>query len=228
MNEISFGTLTLKIIIGFISLFLVTKIVGKMQIKQFTPFYFVSALVLGEILGNTFYDDNIKIYHFVYSLALWSGLLIILAYVTLTFNFSRGFLEGAPSILIRNGIIVKNELKKNKMDINELQGLLRKSNVFSVREVEYAILEDDGSLSVLKKSNYASPTKQDLNISPSPVNLSITLVIDGKIIWDNLKERGFDQKWLEQQLFNHGIKNVKDLFYAEWKDGEGFYFNLQN
>lgn len=88
-------------------------------------------------------------------------------------------------------------------------------------------MEKDGSLSVLKKSKYDTPTKQDLNIPQSAVNLPITLIIDRDVLLDNLKQRGFDEKWLKQQLLNYGIDNEKDIFFAEWKDGEGLFINHQ-
>src|SRR5690606_24600759 len=116
-----------------------------------------------------------------------------------------------------------DHLKKNKLDINQLQHLLRSKGVFSIREAEYAILETDGSISVLKKSEYEPPTRQDYNMAELKVRLPITLVSDGVLIQENLKESGFSEDWLQSELKSQGVATYKDLLYAEWREEEGLY-----
>src|SRR5699024_8173353 len=93
--------------------------------------------------------------------------------ITQKFSKTRHLLEGDPVLVIHKGQFIREELKKNKMDVDEVQQLLRAKDVFSVGEVEYAILETDGTISVLKKSAYQTPTKKDLNVLPSEVFLPI-------------------------------------------------------
>lgn len=98
--------------------------------------------------------------------------------------------------------------------------MLRAKNVFSISEVEYALLETNGTVSVLKKSAYQSPTKSDMKIAPQEVNLTTTLINDGEIIYDNLKEKNLTEEWLLEQLEEQNFQRVEDVFYAEYIKGK--------
>lgn len=108
-------------------------------------------------------------------------------------------------------------LKQTKLDLNQLQHLLRARNVFSIREVEYAILETDGTVSVMKKAPFEQPTRQDQNISASEATLPVTVIIDGEVIWDNIRENGWNEQWLQKHIRHAGFENYSDILYAEWK-----------
>ena len=227
MKPFPFGDLTIELIIGFFALLFSTKILKNRQLNQLTPFDFISALVLGELLGNAIYDKEISIYFVLYAIALWTLLMYTMEIVTQKYKRSRKFLEGDPSIIIRHGQLDYQEIKKNMLDINELQGLLREKDVFSLRQVEYAILERNGTLSVLKKFEYEMPTNADLKVKEKPVSLPTTFIIDGEIIWDNLKAAGFDDQWLHKQLDKQNIHKLKDVFYAEWTKDEGLHISFK-
>lgn len=212
-----------ELTLGFAALFLITKIIGKRQLSQITPFDFISAIVLGELLGNAIYDNDIGIIYILCTLFLWAILMLIVELLSQKFLSLRGFLEGNPSIVIRQGMIDRKELKKNKIDINELENLLRQKDIFSVREVEFGILEANGKLSVLKKSKYSQPTIEDLDVSQKSVYLPVTIISDGVVLWDNVVDSGFNKEWLQNQLKEMGFNDAKEVFYAEWKEDEGMH-----
>jgi len=211
------------LLIGFFSLLLITKLLGKTQITQITPFDFISALVLGELVGNAVYDKDIGFGQIIFAVSMWGALIWVIEWITQKFMKSRSFLEGRPSLVIHKGKIDRDVLKKVKLDINQLQHLLRSKGVFSIQDAEYAVLETDGSLSVLKKPLTDTPTRRDLNLQTKPLNLAVTIISDGEVIWENLKESGFDEAWLKSNLQFLEIHDYKQVFYAEWKEGEGFY-----
>lgn len=215
--------LSIKLIVGCVTLLTAAYFLGKTQLSQITLFDFISALILGELLGNGIYDKDINLLYVLYTIFAWSILMFIIKYITQKFKKSRSFLEGNPSIVIKNGEIDYNQLDKNKLDINELQSLLREKDVFSIREVEYAILEPSGSISVLKKSKYNNPTGDDLGLAEKPVYLPKALIIDGEVLLDNLKSCGFDEEWLQKQLHIKAMDEVKNILYAEWKQDEGLF-----
>ncbi len=217
--------LTITLLIGFLALLFATNMLGKTQISQATPFHFISALVLGELLGNAVYDNEISVLKVLYAIAVWTLFMFMIEIITQKFRKARGFFEGNPSIVIKKGEIDFKELKKNRMDLNELQSLLREKNVFSFNEVEYAILESNGSVSVLKKQEYEQPTKQELNLSIQQATLPITLISDGEILTDNLQSIEHDESWIKNQLLNHGISDIKEIFYAEWNTSTGLYIS---
>lgn len=213
----------IELIVGFILLLALTKILGKTQISQLTPFDFISALVLGELVGNAIYDKNVHLGMIVFAIVVWGMLIYITEWITQKFRSTRELLEGKPSILISRGKIVREALKKNKIDIDQLQGLLRKKNVFSIQEVEYAILEATGDISVLKKPKYQTPTIQDLSLPETPVYLTYPLISDGVVDEDNLKEAGFDRNWLMKKLREKHIASPEEVIYAEWNEALGFH-----
>ncbi|MFP4661710.1 MAG: DUF421 domain-containing protein [Halanaerobiales bacterium] len=215
--------ITVKLVAGFVLLFIVTKLIGKTQIKQITPFDFISALVMGELLGNAIYDKKISLIYVFYTLILWGFLMILIEIISQKFIKTRGLLEGNPAILIRNGIIDYMMLKKNKLNINTLQELLRQKDIFTIREVEYAILESSGTLSVLKKSWALETSRDDFNLPVKPVNLSVTLIIDGQIMWGNLESAELNINWLKKEIEKEGYQGFEDVFYAEWLEQSGLF-----
>lgn len=220
--------LTLELIIGFILLFLIVKFVGKKVINQITPFTYISSIVFGELLGNALYDENIGIFYMIYSIVLWAILLFTVEYLAQKFLMFRGAVEGKPAALIKNGVIDREELRKNRMNINLLQSLLRQSEAFSIREVAYCYLETNGSLSILKKSKYQKTTQEDFHMAPEPIHVPITLIRDGEILWDELSDLGFDSAWLQKQLASHGIADYREVFIAEWLEGDGLFIQPLN
>lgn len=222
-------TMSWEIAFGFAALLILTKILGKTQISQITAFDFISALVLGEMVGNALFDKQAGIPEILVVIVVWGLLMFCAEAITQKFNKSRSFLEGRPAIVVHKGELIREAMKKNKLDVNQLQHLLRQKNAFSLQEVEYGILETDGTLSVLKKSDYQMPTRKDAKLRPAAVNLPFTLIIDGQVIKDNLEELGKTEDWLQTELKKQKYNSVEDVFYAEWtpdqkllvQDGKG-------
>ena len=213
--------MTIKLVVGFISLFLVTRLLGKTQINQITPFDFVSAMVMGELFGNIIYDKEVNVFYAIYATGLWGVLILTTDYIAQKFLKTRSFLEGNPDVIIRNGIIDQKVMKKNMLDINTLLEMLRQKDVFTVRDVEYAILEASGTLSVLKKSAAQEVSRGDLQLPVRPVNLATAIIIDGEILWRDLENSGLNIKDLKEEIEKKGYKDVKEIFYAEWMEGKG-------
>ncbi|MCM3719158.1 DUF421 domain-containing protein [Fictibacillus phosphorivorans] len=219
--NIHVGQLTLELTVGFVALFVLTKILGKTQISQITPFDFVSSIFLGELVGNAMYDDDTSIFVILYAITIWGSLVYIVEYITQKYKGTRKLLEGAPTIVIRKGYLDRRQLKKCKLDINQLQNLVRQKGYFSLREVEYAILETNGSLSIMPKYQYGSPNRQDLNMhTDQQPGLPVTLILDGEINMDNLSTAGISKKELINKVHEHGYKTVKEVLYAELSEGE--------
>lgn len=216
-------SVVIELIAGLVVLFMIMKALGKTQFSQMTPFDFISALILGELVGNAVYDHDTKLREILFAVLVWGLIIYIIELVTQKFKSTRKLLEGEPSIVIHKGNINYDSLKKNKMDMNQLNSLLRQQGYFSIQEVEYAILETNGMVSVLPKSEYDTPKVSDLNLPLKPVNLPITLILDGEIVYDNLKEYGLNEQWLKEQLAKQNITDYKTVMYAEWKPNQSVY-----
>ncbi|AVQ98679.1 hypothetical protein OBCHQ24_06515 [Oceanobacillus iheyensis] len=214
---------------GFVALFTLTKILGKTQINQLTPFDFISALILGELVGNALFDKEAGIAEIAFVISLWGALLYLTEIITQKWKSSRAFLEGSPDIIIYKGKLIRDTMKKSKLDLNHLQHLLREKDVFSIQDVEYAILETNGKVSVLKKAAQQTPTKQDLKVATHDVHLATTLINDGEIIFDNLKEKNLTEEWLIEELHKQDYSSPKEVFYAEYiKDKQLFLLPFTN
>src|SRR5690625_83424 len=203
-------------VFGFAALFLLTQNLGKTQISQLTAFDFIAALVLGELVGNALFDDQAGVLEIGYIILLWGTLLYIVEMLTQKFSKTRYILEGKPSMIIHKGKIIYEEMRRNKIDIGELQHLLRMKDVFSIQEVEFAILESNGELSIMKKGPFQTPNKKDLNVLPEEPEIATTLVSDGVIYNDNLAEIDRDEQWLLDELKKQGYQTVDEVFYAEY------------
>src|SRR5690625_1841468 len=161
-------------IFGILALFILTKVLGKTQIAQLTAFDFIAAIVLGELVGNALFDEKAGLFDIGYVIFLWGSILFLIEIITQKFKRTRFLLEGKPALVIHEGKLIYEEMRKNKIDIGELQHLLRTKDVFAIQEVEYAILETNGEISVLKKSLYQTPNKKDLNIALTSVQMEYT------------------------------------------------------
>lgn len=220
--------IAIELFIGYWALFFITKWLGKNQMSQVTVFDFISALILGELVGNTLYNESVDIFHILFAVGIWGMLIFITEWITQKFRRTRPFLEGGPTIVIHKGKIDFDALKKNHLDINQLQHLLREKGVFSIREVQYGILETNGTVSVLRKSAYDSVTKKDLGIYiPSPT-LSYTVVLDGEIVKDNVASIGWNEEKLKEELKKIGYGEVKNILFAEWNEEEGLFAQTYN
>lgn len=203
-------------VFGIIALFILTKVLGKTQISQLTPFDFIAAVVIGELVGNALFDKKAGILDIGYVILIWGVLLFTIEKIAQKFKGSRFILEGKPALVIHRGELIYEEMRKNKIDINELQQLLRMKDIFAIQEVEYAVLETNGEISVVKKSEYQTPTKKDLNVAPSEPQIAMTVIMDGEMIKDNMAEVNITEEWLLEELKRQNYFDVKEVFYAEY------------
>ncbi len=215
--------IAIELTAGFIGLLISVQIVGKRQVSQITPFDFISAIVVGELVGNAIYDPNTSYYHILYTIGVWTLLIFIVEKVTLKYYKSRRLIQGSPTLLIKNGKIDFDKLTKEGLDFSEFLSMLREKDTLSIKEVEFAILETSGNVTVIKKSKYNQPTLSDLNVSgPQPV-LNLPVILDGDVVPNNLKLLGYNEEWLQKKLKEQKINSPKDILYAEWNDNEGLF-----
>jgi uncharacterized membrane protein YcaP (DUF421 family) len=213
-------SIAIELVVGYFALLILTKVLGKTQITQISAFDFISALILGELVGNSLYDKDISVWPILAAIFIWGSLIFTTEYFTQKSRRFRHIMEGTPALVINKGKIDFIQLKKNHLDLNQLQHLLRAKDIFSIRECEYALLESNGTLSVLKKPMYENVQRADLNIKPVHVSLPLSLVVDGEIVYDNLKIVHQKEDWLMSELNKQGFQSAKDVLYAEWKEGE--------
>ncbi len=222
-EKMTIPELLLRISLSFITLLFLTRIMGRKELTQMTFFNFVSAIAIGSLTAALAVDSSLSMRNGVLALIGWSIFTIILGMMDLKSKEARKLLEGEPRILIKKGKIMEDELRKVRLDEEALRALLRQKNIFSFSDVDFAIFETNGKLSVLKKETQQPITKKDLNMTPkmsSTSPLATEIIGDGQVIHSNLDKLHLTSKWLDQQLHNAGIQSIEEVFYAEvQKDG---------
>lgn len=206
--------IVIRSIIAVLTLHIFARMVGKQQIGQLSFFDYISGITVGSIAADlaTNLDDR--------PLALWAGLitwmLLIIGfqYLSLQNRQLHKLLDGEPVVVVQNGKILERNLALTRLPVDTLMSELRAKGIFDLNELEFALLETDGRLSVLKKSQYLPVTPHDLQLATEYKGLGTELIVDGKIIYQNLSEVGKDYTWLRQELNNQGIAKVEDVFYA--------------
>ncbi len=215
--------IAVELFVGYIALFFLTKFLGKTQITQITAFDFISALILGELVGNSLYNNQLNIAQILFAITTWGILIYSTEWLTQKSRSFRHSMESTPSIVIKDGKIDYKELKKNHLDLNQLQHLLRSKDIFSVRECAFALLESDGQLSVLKKSVYNTVIRKDMDLVPTKITLPISVILDGEVLYDNLKIMQRNKSWLMQQLHQQGVYSPQEVLFSEWQEGEPLF-----
>lgn len=204
-----------KVIISFSVLLLMTRIMGKRQIGHLTYFNYITGITIGAVAAAITIDPRIDMANGLVSLIGWSLLTYLISYINLKSPKARILLDDQPTILIKNGIILEKAMASVKLNMDDLSMLLREKDVFSTSEVDYAIFEPNGELSVLKKVDHQTVTNKDIHITTvKPLYLPSKMIVDGKIIHENLHELNLTSSWLDQQLQQAGVR-LEDVFYAE-------------
>lgn len=201
-----------RAVIGFFSLLIFTRLLGKEQISQLTFFDYVLGITIGSIAASLTTDLSSRAWPHWVGLLTWAVLGYLMEIVTLKWRYAAKYLEGEATIVIMNGKIMEKALRKMKFRASDILELLRNKGVFDVNQVEFALMEPNGQLSVLKKAEYQPLTPKDMNILVSPSGISTELVYDGIIIEENLRQLNKDKKWLMSQLKKQGISDVAEAF----------------
>jgi uncharacterized membrane protein YcaP (DUF421 family) len=199
---------------SIITMFLLTKLIGYRQMSQLSMFDYINGITIGSIAAemSTSLDDNFMqplTAMIVYAL---SG--IFLSIISSKSMKSRRFIEGTPIVLLNNGTLYEKNFKKAKLDISEFLQQCRVNGYFDISDLQTAILEPNGQISFLPLSTARPINPEDMGITPSQDTMTSTLIIDGKIMSENLKHSGKDEKWLQKQLATKNIKKVTDVFLA--------------
>ncbi|TAH74719.1 MAG: DUF421 domain-containing protein [Anaerolineaceae bacterium] len=208
-----FIVLIRAIILYFIVVFIM-RIMGKRQIGQLQPFELVIALMVSELAAMPMQNTGIPLSHGIIPIITLLVLQVLISTLQLKSETARIVFCGKPSILIEKGKININELKNNRLNINDLLEELRLKEYYNLEDIEYAILETGGQISIIPKSELEPATRKDLNIKSSQDMLPVTLILDGKVNNKNLKIINKDRSWLNNQLNKKKILSTDQVFLA--------------
>lgn len=198
-------------VLSAVALFLIAKIIGHKQMSQLDFFDYITGITIGSIAAELATELE-KPLNPLIAMAVYGFITFILATITSKFPRTRKFINGTPTIIMNNNKIYRKNMKKAKLDLSEFMTLCRQEGYFNLADIQTAIFEYNGRLTILPVSTKRPLNPEDINIFPQPEYVSTEVIMDGRILDDNLKRMGLDSKWLEKQIHDQGFKNHKEIF----------------
>lgn len=193
-------------LISLLVLFIVTSIMGKKQVSQLSLFDYVMGISIGNFAAEITLNFETQYINGVIAVIVFGLVAYFVSLITMKSILLRRILIGVPTIIIQNGKILEKSLKKLKIDINDLMEQTRAEGYFDISELEYVLMEANGKLSILPKAQYKPLTPSDMKIKVKKSSLCSNVIIDGKIMVDNLKNSNITQNWLKKQISSRGYK----------------------
>lgn len=212
-----------RAVISFFTLLIFAKILGKQQISQLAFFDYVLGITIGSIAAELTIDLSSRAWPHWVGLLTWAILGYLMEWITLKWRYAAKYIVGEPAVIIMNGKIMENVLRKMRFTVSDVMELLRNKDIFDLSQVDFAILESNGQLSVLRKPEYEPLTAKDMKISKKSSGISTELIYDGILIEENLRQLNKDTKWLMKQLKAQGIKDISEVFLATLNPAGSFY-----
>ncbi len=212
----------LRTIFLYIIVLIVMRLMGKREIGQLQPFELAISIMIADLASTPMADPGIPIINGVIPILALLVMHLLISMVNIKSIKARSILCGKPSILIYRGRIDEKMLKKERFTVNELEERLRGNNIVNIGDVEYAILETSGQITVIEKPKKRIVTLEDLDIDAEYEGIPYDLVVDGKVMYENLKVLNKDYNWLKKQVAKFGIEPEQALIVTI--DGKGEIF----
>lgn len=209
-------------IIIYIIVLIVMRLMGKREIGQMQPFELAISIMIADLASIPMTDIGIPISNGIIPIMGLLVMHLVISVLNMKSGTLRGLICGKPTILIYRGKIDEEKLRTERLTLNELEEKLRSNNVMNLGDVEYAILETSGDISVIQKPNKRTTTPEDFNIMPEYEGISYDLVIDGKVMQDNLNKLDKSYEWLKTQTEKFQMKPEEALIVTV--NGKGDIF----
>ncbi|SFX21361.1 Uncharacterized membrane protein YcaP, DUF421 family [Thermoactinomyces sp. DSM 45891] len=215
----------LRTVSAIFVLFIVTKILGKRQLSELSLFEYITGITIGNLAASLSIDLEGRWYQGVASLAVWTLVAMGIEYITLKSKRLRNVLDGRSTILIKDGQILEEDLRKERITVDELMEQLRYKNIFSLSDVDTAILEQNGTLNVLLKKENQPLTPKMLGLKVEKELFPEIVISDGCIMADTLTGMGLSRSWLMSELKKRRLQ-VEDVFLAQVTSNGSLYIDL--
>ena len=201
------------------ALFIITKIMGHKQVAQLDFFDYVSGITIGSI-GAELATELESPEKPLIALAVYGLTSVVLNLLAHKIPRTRKYINGTPTILMDGGKLCRSNLKKAKLDLSEFMLLCREAGYFDIDEIQTAVFEHNGKLSILPKSANRPATPEDLGITVKSAHIGVEVIMDGRIMGENLSRIGRSEKWLQKQLKSQGHKDVKAILLGIYRPDE--------
>ena len=211
--------LILTSLLSVVALFIITKIMGHKQVAQLDFFDYVSGITIGSI-GAELATELESPEKPLIALIIYGIASALLNYLTTKLPRTRKYINGSPTILMNGGKMYRDNLKKAKLDLSEFMLLCRERGYFNLEEIQTAVFEHNGQLSILPRSANRPLSPDDLNLKPNQTSMGVEVIIDGRVLGENLSRMGRDENWLTKQLKSQKYSNAKEIFLGIYHPDE--------
>ncbi len=212
---------------SIIALFFLTKLIGKKQLSHFTMFDYVNGITIGSIAAEMATELKDKPLEPLLAMTVYAVITFLISVITNKSLAIRRFFNGRSLVLFENEKFYVHNFSKSKININEFLMQARSSGYFNLTDIDTAILESNGNISFLPKSDAKPITPKDMNIGVQQEQLSTNLILDGRVLYRNLKAAGKSEKWLYSELEKQKIKSPENVFLASY-DGNKIIVYTKN
>ena len=209
----------LTALLSVAALFIITKIMGHKQVAQLDFFDYVSGITIGSI-GAELATELEEPERPLIALCVWGVASLILNLIAHKIPKTRKYINGAPTILMNDGKLYRKNLKQAKLDLSEFMLLCREQGYFDLDEIQTAVFEHNGKLSILPKAANRPATPEDLKITAKATHIGVEVIIDGRVMGENLSRIGRNENWLTKQLKAQGCKDAKEIFLGVYRPNE--------
>jgi uncharacterized membrane protein YcaP (DUF421 family) len=193
---------------------LVTRVMGKRQISQLQPFELVVAIMLSELATIPMQNTSVPLISGIIPIFTLMIIQIAFSYLSLKSEIARKIICGSPNILIKNGKIMEEELTKLRLSLTDLMEILRIKDYYNIDDIEFAIMETSGEISVIPKAPKKPITPEDLNLSTTRHRLPYAMILDGNVDHEGLTKSNHSLAWLQKEIKKHGVNDPKEVFFA--------------
>ena len=193
-----------------VSLFAIAKIIGHKQMAQLDFFDYITGITIGSIAAELATELESPWKPFI-AMVIYGAVSLGLTITAHKFPKTRKFINGTPTVIMNNGKIYRKNMKKAKIDLTEFMVLCRQEGYFNLADIQTAIFEYNGRLTILPVSSKRPVNPDDMNLAPQPEYISTEVIMDGRILDENLKRMGLDSRWLEKQIKEQGFRNAKEI-----------------
>lgn len=205
---------TVRALSSLVTLFLITKLLGKKQVSQLSLFDYVIGISIGNFAAEMTINLESNELNGIWAVVLFGVFAYLVSVTTMKSIVLRRFFMGVPTVIIQEGKILEKNLKKLRFDINDMLEEIRSNGFFDLSQIESAVMEANGKLSILPKSEYRPLTPKDMNLKVNKEGLCANIIIDSKIMHKNLKSMNKDEKWLKQELKIKGYSDLSKILLA--------------
>ena len=208
-----FLSLCVTALASFGALFIIAKVIGHKQVAQLDFFDYITGITIGSIAAEMATELE-QPWKPLTAMAIYGGVTVLLSILSIKFPRMRKYLNGTPTILMDHGKLYRENFKKAKLDLSEFMVMCRQQGYFDLTSIQTAVYEYSGKLTILPVTDQRPATPKDMNLAPEQELLFTELIMDGRILEDNLKRMGLDLTWLDKQLKVNHVHSAKEVFLA--------------